>query len=339
MASNMDKMGQVNKPPKPTKQSQPRQLDVFIYNDMNLLDVAGPVQAFQTAILDGEHAYHHRYLSRDGGPVKACCGLKIHADGRLEADQNGHDLLIPGGVGVDGCLADKNLQWIIGKWFDKSDDNRIISICSAALLVANSGLLDGQKATTHWGRDAQSAHMFPKVYWDLDKIFIQCEEGRLFTSAGITTGIDLALSIIGQDLGAKAALHVAQELVVYLKRNGGQSQFSSNLMAQYNASNLLEPLIDEIDKVPSKVWTLDAMADWAGLNARTLSRKFQTQFGVSPVDFVEQIRLDKARTLMNEGHVLKQVASQSGFGDVQRMRRAFKRKLGVNLQDYVKGFG
>ena len=331
-------MDQNTKPTKPAKRSQTRQLDVFIYNDMNLLDVAGPVQAFQTAVLDGEHAYHHRYLSLDGAPVKACCGLKIHANGKLDRDQNGHDLLIPGGIGVDGYLADDNLQQIIEGWFDKSKENRIISICSGALLVANSGLLDGQKATTHWGRDVQSAHMFPKVDWDLDQIFIQCEQGRLFTSAGITTGIDLALSIIGQDLGAKAALHVAQELVVYLKRNGGQSQFSSNLMAQYNASNLLEPLINEIDKAPSKIWTLDAMADWAGLNARTLSRKFQTQFGISPVGFVEQIRLDKARGLMSEGYVLKQVASQSGFGDVQRMRRAFKQKLGVNLQDYVKGF-
>lgn len=330
-----------------------RTIDVFIFNGMNLLDVAGPVQAFTSAHLDGKRAYQHRYLSLDGKPVTACCGLQINADGKLERDKFGHDLLIPGGSGVDDYLTDKSLRGIISSWQSSTHKNRILSICSGALLLANSGLLDGQEATTHWGRKSQAERDFPKVDWQLDKIYIN--KSRIFTSAGVTTGIDLALSIIGQDLGAKMALEVAQELVVYLKRSGGQSQFSTYLIDQYqenkldseqatnqlqeNQNNPVERLIDEITNRPQENWTLQHMADFAVMNSRTLSRKFQSHLSMSPIEFVEHVRLDKARKLLTENKVLKQVAHQSGFGDTQRMRRAFKRNFGVTLQDYVHGFG
>lgn len=343
---NLDQMG--------TKfQSRGRTIDVFVFNGMNLLDVAGPVQAFSNVYMMGEPAYKHRYLSLDGEPVTACCGMKIQTDGKLETGGPLNDLLIPGGEGIDAYLDEPELMSIISGWQRLSIDNRIISICSGALLLAASGLLDGAEATTHWARGGQAEHKFPLVDWNLDKIFIGDE--RIFTSAGVTTGIDLALSIIGQDWGAKVALNVAQELVVYLKRNGGQSQFSSHLISQYRAQQLnleISPnrrpssrnnpilrLIREITANPQENWTADSMAEFTELNTKTLSRRFQKQMLMSPVDFVEQVRLDKSRKLLTENLVLKQVAHESGFGDVQRMRRAFKRNFGVTLQDYMKSFG
>ena len=329
-----------------------RTIDVFIFNGMNLLDVAGPVQAFSNAYIDGNSFYDHRYLSLDGKPVKTCSGMQIHADGTLEYDQLGHDLLIPGGNDIDNYLGDKRLADIIANWQSTKKKNRILSICSGALLIAESGLLDGRKATTHWGRKSQVLQDFPKVDWDLDKIYL--DQSDIYTSAGVTTGIDLALSIIGQDLGAKVALGVAQELVVYFKRSGGQSQFSNHLIDQYQAmergnkeaklvdqaqKSSIEPLTMQITSNPRNNWTLEQMAEFIGMNARTLTRKFQARLSMSPVEFVEQVRLDKARELLAENLVLKQVAAQSGFGDVQRMRRAFKRNFGVTLQDYMKSFG
>lgn len=322
-----------------------RQIDVFIYDGMNLLDVAGPVQAFTTAKLHGKNAYQHHYLSRDGVSVTTCCGMKIHADGKLDAGRTNHDLLIPGGIGVDAFLTDEGLKAIIANWLSSNGNNRIISICSGAFLIANSGLLDGKEATTHWSRKAQTTQQFPQVDWNLDKIYVypDSKDQRVYTSAGVTTGIDLALSIIAEDLGAKAALDVAQELVVYLKRSGGQSQFSNYLMQQYKAKSSdqsqITKLIEDINHAPVQNWTLEAMAEKSGINTRTLSRKFQSQFDLTPTEFVEQVRLDKARNLLTTNAVLKQVANTSGFGDVQRMRRAFKRRLGVTLKDYVDGFG
>ncbi|MEP2979056.1 MAG: helix-turn-helix domain-containing protein [Lentilitoribacter sp.] len=322
-----------------------RQIDVFIYNGMNILDVAGPVQAFSTAKRGEEYAYKHRYLSIDGAPITACCGMRLHADGVLGQQNETDDLLVPGGNGVDRYLANDAIKNALGRYASSDQNNRIISICSGALLLADAGLLDGLEATTHWGREAQSKEQFPLVDWNLDKIYIAPKDHhrKIYTSAGVTTGIDLALSIIAQDLGAKAALEVARELVVYLKRSGGQSQFSNYLIQQYEAKSSgidgIARLVGEINQQPTHPWTLDAMAHFAAMNARTLTRRFQSQFATTPAEFVEQVRIDKARELLSQGLVLKQVASTSGFGDVQRMRRAFKRRLGVTLQDYVKGFG
>lgn len=322
-----------------------RQIDVFVYTGMNILDVAGPVQAFSSAIMNGEFAYQHRFISLDGAPVMACCGMRVQADCALDEGKTQNDLLVPGGYGVDKYFSNLVLQNTLKKYAQSKKNNRIISICSGALLLADAGLLDGLEATTHWGREAQSREQFPHVDWNLDKIYIapQDQHKKIYTSAGVTTGIDLALSIIAQDLGAKAALEVARELVVYLKRSGGQSQFSNYLVQQYEAKSSgkdgMARLVGEINQQPTRPWTLDTMAHFSEMNARTLTRKFQSQFATTPAEFVEQVRIDKARELLSQGLVLKQVASTSGFGDVQRMRRAFKRRLGVTLQDYVKGFG
>ena len=177
---------------------------------------------------------------------------------------------------------------------------------------------------------------FPKVRWDLDRI--STAEGRLFTSAGVTTGIDLALAIIRADCGTTAALAVARELVVQLRRSGGQSQYAVHLAAQFTGDDTLNRSIEAVVTQPHLDWSRAQMADRAGMNSRTLSRHFRRHLDASPVQFVEQVRVDQARGLLSENLPLKHVAVSCGFGDLQRMRRAFQRRCGIHVGDYVNAF-
>ena len=313
-----------------------RILDVLIFDDVNLLDVAGPVQAFDIAHHEERKVYRHRYVSLDGRTVCASCGLNLSADDRLSADSPADDLLIPGGDGVDALLADEVLLDIVRKKANGPPHMRLISICSGALVLAAAGVLNGQRATTHWSRENQT-RAFPDVVWDLDRISVSNE--RVFTSAGVTTGIDLALAIIRADCGNTVALNVARELVVQLRRTGGQSQYAMHLASQFTEDDRISQLVEAVVTRPDRDWSLDQLAEGAGLNSRTLSRRFRQHMNLSPGQFVERTRIDHARGLLADGLPLKTVAAKSGFGDVQRMRRAFQRRFGVSVADYASVFG
>ncbi|MCF2870742.1 DJ-1/PfpI family protein [Octadecabacter sp. G9-8] len=317
------------------KRPRPRTLDVFIFEGVNILDVAGPVQAFDTARFDAQKMYHHRYVSLDGRPVRASCGLTLMADGQLSDQSPADDLLIPGG-GVDQFLGHDALLQIVAAKASASGDGRIISICSGALILAAAGVLDACVATTHWRREAK-VQTYPNVLWDLDRISTESE--RIYTSAGVTTGIDLALAIIRQDCGNAAALEVAREMVVQLRRTGGQSQYAMHLAGQFTPDDHLTRLIENIVAQPERDWTLDALATGAGMNSRTLSRRFNKYLDLPPAQFVEKIRVDHARGLLSDNIPLQTVAVKSGFGDLQRMRRAFQRRFGINLGEYLSVFG
>ncbi len=323
MASKMDKL------------PQSRTIDVFVFDGVNLLDVAGPVQAFDTARFDGRKIYDHRYVSLDGGPVRASCGLVLGVDAQIANESRSDDLLIPGG-GVDKYLSNKNLLDVISQKASERSDGRLISICSGALLLAAAGVLTGKMATTHWRRE-KIVSDYPDVMWDLDRISTESE--RIFTSAGVTTGIDLALAIIRKDCGNVVALDVARELVVQLRRTGGQSQYAMHLAGQFTPDDRLSQLIETVVARPDHPWSLDALAEKSGMNQRTLSRRFQQHLSLSPAQFVEKTRVDHARGLLNDNIPLQTVASKSGFGDLQRMRRAFQRRFGVNLGEYLSVFG
>jgi len=313
-----------------------RTIDVLLFDNTNLLDVSGPVQAFDTARANGQKRYSVRYVSLDGKPVRASCGLRIVPDAPLLSDTESDDLLIPGGIGVDALMSNERLLAVIGNHLDRKQSGRIISICSGALLLAEAGVLDGRVATTHWSRLAETQH-YDKVLWDLDEI--ATAQDRVFTSAGVTTGIDLALSIIRADCGTDAALAVARELVVQLRRTGGQSQYAMHLAGQFTKDDTLTKLIEQVVLEPHLDWTLDALAETAGMNPRTLSRHFKRDLQESPGQFVERVRIDHARGLIADKLPLKQVAMLSGFADLQRMRRAFQRRFGVHVSDYVSAFG
>ncbi|WP_299933876.1 DJ-1/PfpI family protein [uncultured Pelagimonas sp.] len=323
MASNTDKTG------------KSRTIDVLIFDDVNLLDVSGPVQAFDTALANGQKRYNVRYVSVDGGPVRAGCGMRLMPDASLSSDSNCDDLLIPGGTGVDVLIPNGVVCGVIADHLDRKPEGRVISICSGALLLAAAGVLDGRPATTHWSRLAETKQ-YDRVLWDLDQICT--EQDRIFTSAGVTTGIDLALSIIRSDCGTEVALAVARELVVQLRRTGGQSQYAMHLAGQFTKDDALTRLIEQVVAAPHLDWSLETLAQTAGMNPRTLTRRFKRDLQENPGQFVERVRIDHARGLFADKLPLKDVARLSGFGDIQRMRRAFQRRFGVNVSDYVSSF-
>jgi transcriptional regulator GlxA family with amidase domain len=314
---------------------KPRMIDVLLFENVNLLDISGPVQAFKTAQINGCSKYRLRYVSLDGKPVTACCGLTLNIDAKLSSRPAINDLMIPGGSGVDALIASDPLRKVIQSRA-ASDTARLISVCSGALVLAAAGILDGKVATTHWSRLADT-QKYQHVHWDLDRI--GTSNGRVFTSAGVTTGIDLALAIIRTDCGAGAALEVARELVVQLRRTGGQSQYAIHLAGQFSRDDSLTRLIELVVSQPHLDWTLDALAVAAGMNTRTLSRHFKRDLDESPAHFVEKVRVDHARGLLLENLAPKQVAIDSGFGDLQRMRRAFQRRFGVGVSEYLSVFG
>lgn len=311
-----------------------RKIDVLVFNNVNLLDVAGPVQAFEVANNDGRNRYKISFVSPDGNPVRACCGLRLVPDAKLAANSSNNDLLIPGGAGVDSLLENAGVRELIQS--RAKTEGRLISVCSGALVLAAAGVLDGLDATTHWSR-ADDTRKFANVFWDLDRI--STSQGKVFTSAGVTTGIDLALAIIQADCGHTVALEVARELVVQLRRTGGQSQYAIHLTGQFTKEGTLSKLIEQVVSQPHLDWTLEVLAETAGMNARTLSRHFKRDLGEAPAQFVEKVRVDHARNLILDKLPLKLVATNSGFGDVQRLRRAFLRRFGVHLSEYRNMFG
>ena len=313
-----------------------RTIDVLIFDGVNLLDVAGPVQAFDSARFRDTPVYRHRYVSPDGRPVQASCGLKLQPEDALSANSRSNDLLVPGGVGVDAVTQNTAVLATVRAWASKPRNARLISICSGALILAAAGVLDGHTATTHWSREPDTQR-HPGVQWDLDRISVA--GAGIYTSAGVTTGIDLALSIIRTDCGNASALAVARELVVQLRRTGGQSQYALHLAGQFQPEDALAKLIEAVISEPCRNWTVEHLAVAAGMNPRTLSRRFAASMDTTPARFVERVRVDHARGLLADGLPLKRVATEAGFGDYQRMRRAFQRQMGVDPADFARTFG
>lgn len=315
----------------------PRQVTVIGFDDALLLDIAGPAQVFGSAnkVL-GHAAYDISIASRDAGPVQTDTGLVFNASANLDAPRAINDLIIPGGPGVDAFCEDAAFLDKLRHFASQAD--RVIAICSGSLLLAATGLLDGKCATSHWERSEQLAIRFPKVLWQLDQIYT--EDGAYHCSAGVTAGIDLSLALLEQDHGRETALDVAREMVVFMRRFGGQSQFSKPLVAQLQGKTRLSKLYAEITQNPADDWRITVMADHAGMTERSLHRHFIKDLALSPSQFVAQQRLALARSLLERTQSpIQMIASQSGFRDVQTLRRAFQTHLGVTPLDYRSRFG
>ena len=312
------------------------QMEVLLFDDVNILDVAGPVQTFSSASELAHPAYRVRFVSIDGKPVKASCGLALMVDGTACVSGAADDLIVPGGCGVDAALQNCAIIDLISDWRQGRKDRRIISICSGALLLAKAGQLDGMSATTHWSRRRQALEMFDDVEWDTDRLYFDL--GPVMTSAGVTSGIDLALAIVRRDCGPSVALAVARELVVYLQRSGGQHQFADLLEAQYASDRQLRYLMERLVETPGGSWTLERMAETAGLTSRTLTRRFSQCYALSPVKFLERLRVKMASDALSAGAPVVQTIALAGFGDYQQMQRAFKRQLGTTIGEYRNRF-
>ncbi len=312
-----------------------RQIDILLFNGLNILDVAGPAQVFSSANEDGTERYRLRFVSMDGMAVTSSCGLRLQVDTTASTDGR-RDLLIPGGTGVDQAMHDRMILDFLARWPSEMEERRVISICSGALVLANAGLLNGRKATTHWRRARQVRQQFPEVRWSTDELYHI--DGEVMTSAGVASGIDLALEIIKRDHGGALALAVARELVVYLKRAGGQTQFADLLEAQFSGDRELGRLLNALQDNPGRDWTLELMAEVAGLTPRTLSRRFSASAGLTPVKYLERYRLKRAADVLSGGAPVGSAIRVSGFSDFQQMQRAFKRHLNTTVGEYREKF-
>ncbi|MFF8828442.1 GlxA family transcriptional regulator [Streptomyces sp. NPDC015131] len=306
---------------------------VVLFDGVQSLDVTGPVEVFAGACHIAADAYPIRTASLDGGPVRTQSGLSLAADTSLAGAGPAHTLLVPGGEGSldpDPRLVD----WLR---VHAPRAERLVSVCTGALLLARAGLLDGRRATTHWAFCETLAAGHPEVEVDPDPIFVR--DGRIATSAGVTAGIDLALALVEEDLGRDAALVVARHLVVFLRRPGNQSQFSAQLSAQTARRAPLREVQRFITEHPDADLSVDALAARARLSPRHFARAFRAETGTTPGRYVDRVRLEHARRLLEDaGGGVQEVARAAGYGTPEAMRRAFVKALGTPPAEYRRRF-
>ncbi|MFD6324553.1 GlxA family transcriptional regulator [Streptomyces sp. NPDC058442] len=310
-----------------------RSVLVVVFDDVQSLDVTGPLEVFTGAGRHSGHPYEIRTASLDGAPVRTSSGLTVVPDQALGEAEVPHTLLVPGGDGTrrpDPRLIDRLRE-------HARDAERIVSVCSGALLLAEAGLLDGRRATTHWSVCDHMARTYPAVDVDPDPIFVR--DGRIATSAGVTAGIDLALALVEEDHGRDTALAVARHLVVFLRRPGGQAQFSAQLAAQTARREPLRKVQQWITEHPDGDLSVESLAERASLSPRHFARTFHSETGTTPGRYVERVRLEHARRLLEDtADGVGQVSRASGYGTPEAMRRAFVKALGTAPAEYRRRF-
>lgn len=301
----------------------PRTVAVLIFPQFQLLDAAGPITVFEAAGRDATPpAYRLQVMAHAAGPVVSSCGVPLVAgpliDGALDT------LIVAGGWGTRNTSA--CVQTLAYVRAAAARARRTASVCSGAFILAAAGLLDGRRATTHWARAAEFARTYPQVRVEPDRIFIR--DGTTWTSAGITAGIDLALALVAEDLGEAVAKRAAQQLVVYHRRPGGQSQFSALLEADRPDSRF-SPLLAWARERLNERLSVERLAERAAMSPRHFARAFAADTGITPAKAIERLRLEAARDEIESGAApIERVAAHTGFGDPERMRRAFLRAFG-----------
>src|SRR5215469_18453672 len=313
-----------------------RRIVFVIFDRFQSLDLTGPLEVFSCAgrVSGG---YCCQVVAPCPGPVRAGSGLAVHAEyGVADLDPSGIDtLVVTGGGGVDLARHDPALvAWIAAAG---TGVRRLTSVCSGVFLLAAAGLVTGRTVTTHWGRAEQLADEHPELTVDCDPIFIR--DGRVWTSAGVTAGMDLALALVEDDLGRDIAHAVAQELVLFLRRPGSQSQFSVPLWTAQPASDPIRTTVSSIHADPGARHGLTDLASQAGLSPRHLQRRFTAELGIPPAAYVERVRIEAARRALADGDdPVHAVARRCGFGTAETLRRVFQRRLGLAPSDYRDRF-
>lgn len=321
----------------------PRRIAMVAFADAQILDVVGPLEVFSRAarlVSDegrrGPLPYSVEILARTRGPVVTSSGLAVVASRSFRTVRAGIDtLFVAGGRGVEAAVRDEALiEWLRAM---SRRVRRMASVCTGAFLLAEAGLLDGKRAATHWGSCSRLAEHYPDVTVDPDPIFVQ--QGRFFTSAGVTAGMDLALALVEQDHGSEVARQVARQLVLFLKRPGGQSQFSAQLKTQLSDREPLAELqawmADHLDADLS----VAALARRASMSPRNFARVFAQSVGLTPARYVDTLRVEAARRRLEESGVgVDEIAQRCGFGTRESMRRAFQRTMRISPSDYRSRF-
>ena len=317
----------------------PHTVLILVFDGVQSLDVTGPLEVLAGANrylaargADGP-AYRITVVSPGGAPVRTSSGLTLVPDGDLAAAAAPGTLLVPGG---EGARADNEE---ITAWLRRLAPmaQRITSVCTGAFLLAGAGLLAGLHVTTHWAYADALQRQFPDVIVDPEPIYLR--DGAFVTSAGVTAGIDLALALVEEDVGRDAALAVARHLVVFLRRPGGQAQFSAQLRAQLARRPAVREVQHWISERPGADLSVDSLAARAGLSPRQFARSFTAETGVTPGRYVDRVRMEAARQQLEDtGHGVEQVARNCGYGTPEAMRRAFIRALGVSPAGYRQRF-
>ncbi|MFJ5550974.1 GlxA family transcriptional regulator [Streptomyces sp. NPDC093225] len=331
----------------------PHSVVIVAFPGVELLDVTGPAEVFSVATrvaTESRPGYRVRIATPDGGPVATSSGVRLVADLALDDVVPGDvdTLLVSGAVRVDGAGVEPVLDGAVVDWLRRSaaGPGRVGSICAGAHLLAAAGLLDGLRATTHWLTAPRLAADHPRVDVDPDPIFVRA--GRVWTCAGITAGMDMALAMVAADHGPEPALATARMMVMYVKRSGGQSQFSVPLAAApaTTADATATPAGDRIDELRGWIGehltddlSADALAARLHLSVRHFSRLFRRRTSTTPAAYVESARLEAARRLLQDGdHGLPEVAALSGLGSVESLHRSFRRRLGTTPAEYRRRF-
>ncbi|MFC7303581.1 GlxA family transcriptional regulator [Streptomyces monticola] len=308
---------------------------LVLFDGVQSLDVTGPAEVFAIAAhLVGEPGgYRVSTASLDGAPVRTSSGLTVVPDRTLAAAPVPHTLLVPGGPGTRASDPDL-IAWLRGH---APRARRLVSVCTGALVLAEAGLLEGRRATTHWAFCDKLARDHPGVEVESDPIYVR--DGHVATSAGVTAGIDLALALVEEDLGRDIALGVARQLVVFLRRPGNQSQFSAQLSAQTAQRAPLREVQQWITEHPAGDLSVEALAARARLSPRHFARAFQAETGTTPGRYVERVRVEHARRLLEDtADGVEEVSRTCGYGTPEAMRRAFVRTLGTAPADYRRRF-
>jgi len=318
----------------------PRRVEVLVFPEVQLLDVAGPTQVFTAANDQTDKGaapapYTIRVVAPDGAQIRATSGLTFATESLPDPTEPLDTLIVAGGQGVMRAAKDPRLvDWLRAR---AGAARRTASVCTGAFLLAEAGPLDRRRAVTHWEYCGLLRHHYPAVMVDPDPIFVH--DGPVWSSAGVTAGIDLSLALVEEDLGRAIALGVARHLVVFLKRPGGQAQFSAALSLQ-SADDRFADLHGWLTEHLAEDLSLSSLAALAGMSERTFLRRYHEATGLTPARAIERLRVEAARQLLAETRLpSKRIAARCGFGSEETMRRCFARLQGVSPQDYRQRFG
>ncbi|MSP42244.1 MAG: GlxA family transcriptional regulator [Alphaproteobacteria bacterium] len=320
-----------------------RSVVMLAFPGAQVLDITGPMEIFKGANdvlarheLSDMPVYKLALATHEGGLFETTSGIRLYADCNLSAlTQSIDTLLVSGGDGVREALHDKELIAFIQRASKKA--RRVASVCSGAFLLAQAGLLDGRRAAAHWRICDLLAKNFPKVTVDRDALYVR--DGKFSSSAGVTAGMDLSLALVAEDCGHRVALEVARDKVLFMIRSGGQSQFSTHLLAESTESDRLRSgMTWALENLQARL-TVEDLATRAAMSTRNFARVFCQQTGATPAHFIERARIDAARRKLEDSNkAVDVVATECGFGNGERMRRAFHRHIGIAPNVYRERF-
>ena len=310
---------------------------MVLFPNFLLLDMAGPMEVFSIAnrYLQPDEEYELTTIGTESGLLRASCGINVQADLHIDQAGKSYDLLlVPGGPGAYNEKPPLLLDWLKGA---VTRAGQYGSICTGAFVLGFAGLLDGFRVTTHWHYTERLIKAFPAASVETDQIFVQ--DGNLITSGGVTAGIDLALSVVSNDHGKKVAQDVAKVLLVVMKRQGGQAQFSPLMAAigphETPITRVQQQVLEQLDHT----FTVESLARMASMSPRHFARVFAQEVGMTPMAFLQGVRIDHARQLLETSDLpLKTVAFKSGFGSVRHMRFLFNQRLGLTPAQYREQF-